>query len=255
MADKGLVEFTAETVRKTGLDPSRLELEITESAVMSNQDYAEKVLNQFKELGFHLTMDDFGTGYSSLAYLKRFPFDSVKIDQSFVRGIPANSDDVAIVEAIIAMAHSLQLKVVAEGVETEEQLNLLRKLGCDTIQGYYFSKPIPSNEVVMLLFKIMKGGGKTGPGGSPDVEGTPNVNASGPLRPSASPPAEAETSRKVALAAVEAPVPPVDAVPAAPVAPPTAPPLPELSLEPLELKIELPADLPAQAPAPKAKEA
>ncbi|HEX7811619.1 MAG TPA: EAL domain-containing protein [Burkholderiales bacterium] len=172
MADKGLVEFIAETVRKSGLTPASLELEITESAVMSNQDYAANVLNQFKAMGFHLTMDDFGTGYSSLAYLKRFPFDTVKVDQSFVRGIPGNSDDCAIVEAIIAMAHSLQLKVVAEGVETREQLDFLRKLGCDQIQGYYFSKPIPSNEVVMLLFKIMKGGGKDKPAARPtdDVE-------------------------------------------------------------------------------------
>jgi diguanylate cyclase (GGDEF)-like protein/PAS domain S-box-containing protein len=170
MADKGLVEFIAETVRKTGLTPASLELEITESAVMSNHDYAEKVLNQLKEMGFHLTMDDFGTGYSSLAYLKRFPFDTVKVDQSFVRGIPGNSDDCAIVEAIIAMAHSLQLKVVAEGVETQEQFDFLGKLGCDQIQGYYFSKPIPSNEVVMLLFKIMKGGGKDKMGAAAAIE-------------------------------------------------------------------------------------
>jgi diguanylate cyclase (GGDEF)-like protein/PAS domain S-box-containing protein len=155
MADKGLVEFIAETVRKTGLTADSLELEITESAVMSNQEHAEKVLNELKGLGFHLTMDDFGTGYSSLAYLKRFPFDSVKIDQSFVRGIPESKDDEAIVEAIIAMAHSLQLKVVAEGVETKEQFDFLRTLGCDQIQGYYFSKPIPSNEIVMLLYKTM----------------------------------------------------------------------------------------------------
>ena len=155
MADKGLVEFIADTVRKTGLTVDSLELEITESAVMSNQEHAEKVLNELKALGFHLTMDDFGTGYSSLAYLKRFPFDSVKIDQSFVRGIPQSKDDCAIVEAIIAMAHSLQLKVVAEGVETKEQFEFLRTLSCDQIQGYYFSKPIPSNEVVMLLYKTM----------------------------------------------------------------------------------------------------
>jgi EAL domain-containing protein (putative c-di-GMP-specific phosphodiesterase class I) len=108
-----------------------------------------------KALGFHLTMDDFGTGYSSLAYLKRFPFDSVKIDQSFVRGIPASRDDCAIVEAIIAMAHSLELKVVAEGVETQEQSEFLRELGCDQIQGYFFSKPIPSAEIVGLLYKTM----------------------------------------------------------------------------------------------------
>ncbi|MBI3527264.1 MAG: EAL domain-containing protein [Betaproteobacteria bacterium] len=155
MGDKGLVEFISDTLKKTGLTAESLELEITESAVMSNQEHAEKVLNELKGLGFHLTMDDFGTGYSSLAYLKRFPFDSVKIDQSFVRGIPESKDDSAIVEAIIAMAHSLQLKVVAEGVETKEQFDFLRTLGCDQIQGYYFSKPIPANEVVMLLYKTM----------------------------------------------------------------------------------------------------
>jgi diguanylate cyclase (GGDEF)-like protein/PAS domain S-box-containing protein len=155
MSDKGLVEFLSDTIKKTGLTVESLELEITESAVMSNQEHAEKVLNELKGLGFHLTMDDFGTGYSSLAYLKRFPFDSVKIDQSFVRGIPESKDDSAIVEAIIAMAHSLQLKVVAEGVETKEQFDFLRTLGCDQIQGYYFSKPIPANEIVMLLYKTM----------------------------------------------------------------------------------------------------
>lgn len=155
MADKGLVNFIVDSMTRTDLTAESLELEITESAVMSNQDHAEKVLNQLKALGFHLTMDDFGTGYSSLAYLKRFPFDSVKIDQSFVRGIPANRDDCAIVEAIVAMAHSLELKVVAEGVETQEQSEFLRKLGCDQIQGYVFSKPIPSAEIVGLLYKTM----------------------------------------------------------------------------------------------------
>jgi diguanylate cyclase (GGDEF)-like protein/PAS domain S-box-containing protein len=155
MADKGLVEFIVDTMTHTGLTAESLELEITESAVMSNQDHAEKVLNQLKAFGFHLTMDDFGTGYSSLAYLKRFPFDSVKIDQSFVRGIPSSRDDCAIVEAIIAMAHSLELKVVAEGVETQEQSDFLRELGCDQIQGYFFSKPIPSAEIVGLLYKTM----------------------------------------------------------------------------------------------------
>ena len=155
MSDKGLVEFISDTVRKTGLTVDSLELEITESAVMSNQGHAEKVLAEFKALGFHLTMDDFGTGYSSLAYLKRFPFDSVKIDQSFVRGIPESKDDGAIVEAIIAMAHSLQLKVVAEGVETKAQADFLRRLGCDQAQGYHYSKPIPSSDIVKLLYKSM----------------------------------------------------------------------------------------------------
>jgi EAL domain-containing protein (putative c-di-GMP-specific phosphodiesterase class I) len=135
---------------------------------MSNQEHAEKVLNELKALGFHLTMDDFGTGYSSLAYLKRFPFDSVKIDQSFVRGIPQSRDDCAIVEAIIAMAHSLQLEVVAEGVETKEQFDFLRSLRCDQIQGYYFSKPIPANEIVKLLYQTMtREAGMATPAGSP----------------------------------------------------------------------------------------
>src|SRR3954467_9149608 len=122
---------------------------------MTNQEHAEKVLNELKALGLHLTMEDFGTGSSSLAYLKRFPFDSVKIDQSFVRGIPQNKDDEAIVEAIIAMAHSLQLEAVAGGVKTREKYEFLQAGGCDQIQGFFFSKPIPANEVVMLLYKTM----------------------------------------------------------------------------------------------------
>ncbi|HEX4984547.1 MAG TPA: EAL domain-containing protein [Burkholderiales bacterium] len=170
MGDKGLVAFINDTVRKTGLTPESLELEITESAVMSNQEHAEKVLNELKGLGFQLTMDDFGTGYSSLAYLKRFPFDCVKIDQSFVRGIPESKDDEAIVEAIIAMAHSLQLKVVAEGVETREQYDFLSRLGCDQIQGYYFSKPIPSSEIIKLLFKTMTREAAVAAGGGPAAE-------------------------------------------------------------------------------------
>ena len=163
MADKGLVEFIVGAVRNTGLTADCLELEITESAVMSNQEHAEKVLNELKANGFQLTMDDFGTGYSSLAYLKRFPFDSVKIDQSFVRGIPQSKDDEAIVEAIIAMAHSLQLKVVAEGVETREQYEFLRSHGCDQLQGFFFSKPIPSSDIVMMLYKTMT---RDAPGGA-----------------------------------------------------------------------------------------
>ena len=293
MADKGLVDFIAETVRKTGLDPSCLELEITESAVMSNQDYAEKVLNRFKELGFHLTMDDFGTGYSSLAYLKRFPFDSVKIDQSFVRGIPDNSDDVAIVEAIIAMAHSLQLEVVAEGVETQEQLDMLRKLGCDVIQGYFFSKPIPANEVVMLLFKMLKGP-RVGTAGSQDIESTQRLAVPEDLRQPKAPEPDIERTQKIALAPVEAAKPAAsasapapapepkpattvesqsvaDAKPAepfefkidlstdfgAPAAPTESQPVADAKpAEPFEFKLDLPADFGTPAPdEPKAKEA
>jgi EAL domain-containing protein (putative c-di-GMP-specific phosphodiesterase class I) len=138
-------------------------VEITESTVMNNQEFAGKQLNQIKALGIHLTMDDFGTGYSSLAYLKRFPFDTVKIDRSFVMEIPDNKDDSAIVAAIIAMAHTLQLKVVAEGVETKEQFEYLRDLKCDQIQGYYFGKPLTSSEVVHLLYKTTPQGAAVQP--------------------------------------------------------------------------------------------
>jgi EAL domain-containing protein (putative c-di-GMP-specific phosphodiesterase class I) len=109
------------------------------------------LLNELKAIGIHLAIDDFGTGYSSLGYLKRFPLDSLKIDRAFIRDLPGDSDDVAITRAIIAMAHSLRLSVVAEGVETAEQQDFLLEHDCDEIQGYYFSKPQPAAEIASLL--------------------------------------------------------------------------------------------------------
>ncbi|NML61653.1 EAL domain-containing protein [Massilia sp. RP-1-19] len=119
-----------------------LEFELTETAVMNNPDEAARNLAELKQLGVHLSLDDFGTGYSSLAQLKRFPFDFVKIDRSFIAGVDTNPEDAVIAAAIIAMAHSLHLRVVAEGVETRGQLDVLRSLHCDEIQGYYFSRPV-----------------------------------------------------------------------------------------------------------------
>ncbi len=128
------------------LDPGRLELEITEGMVIGDTESVAKKLEILAELGISLAIDDFGTGYSSLAYLKRFPVNQLKIDQSFIQDIIEDHDDAAITDAVIRLGHSLGLTVVAEGVETEEQIQILRQKGCDVLQGYYFSKPIPSDK-------------------------------------------------------------------------------------------------------------
>ena len=141
-----LVNEIDAALSETALAASSLELEITESMVMENPERVIKLLDRIRSRGIHLSLDDFGTGHSSLAYLKRFPIDCVKIDRTFIKDMPANTDDVAISRTIVAMARSLGLATVAEGVETEAQLELLRTLGCDQIQGYFFSRPIPADE-------------------------------------------------------------------------------------------------------------
>lgn len=148
---KNLVRVVERILRESGLGPNHLELEITESLVMQNLDRVTTILNEMKALGTTLSLDDFGTGYSSLSYLKRFPFDKLKIDQSFVRDITSEPDSAAIAKTIVAMAHSLRLKVIAEGVETAGQLNYLRLHGCDEIQGYLFSKPVIAEDFSDLL--------------------------------------------------------------------------------------------------------
>ena len=136
---------------EAGVAPHCIELELTESTIMENVDETIETLKALRELGVHLSIDDFGTGYSSMAYLKRFTIDKLKIDQSFVRDIATDSDDAAIVIATIAMAHALNLTVIAEGVETEQQLAFLKDNGCEQMQGYYFSRPLPAEEVTRLL--------------------------------------------------------------------------------------------------------
>ncbi len=140
-------------LKENGLDPGLglLELELTESLLMNNADKTLATLNALHEKGIGFSIDDFGTGYSSLSYLKRFPIDSLKIDQSFVRDLAHDLDDAAIVGAIIALGHALGLKVVAEGVETMKQLARLREMGCDEAQGYLFSRPIPAGKMTQLL--------------------------------------------------------------------------------------------------------
>lgn len=146
-----LLDDVATSLARTGLPPACLDLEITESMLMQNAEQAIQMLGGLKAMGVTLSLDDFGTGYSSLAYLKRFPLDAVKVDRSFVRDIVADSDDASITRAVITMAHHLKLKVVAEGVETAEQLAMLISHQCDIIQGYFFSRPLPLEEMENLL--------------------------------------------------------------------------------------------------------
>ncbi len=146
-----LVNVIARVLRETGLNPGRLQLELTEGMLMENPVASNKILERLKEMGALVSVDDFGTGYSSLSYLKHFPLDILKIDQSFVRDITTDADDAAIVEAIIALARSLNLKITAEGVETMAQLEFLRGRGCDSLQGYLFSPPVTADAIAKLL--------------------------------------------------------------------------------------------------------
>ena len=148
---KDLPEFVASVLRDTGMAGTWLELEVTESVVMHNPQEAIRILEQLSAQGIHISVDDFGTGYSSLSYLKQFRLDTLKIDRSFVRDINSDADDAAIVRSVIALAHSLRLQVIAEGVETAEQLEYLRALGCDQYQGYLRSKPVPAAEFEAML--------------------------------------------------------------------------------------------------------
>jgi EAL domain-containing protein (putative c-di-GMP-specific phosphodiesterase class I) len=146
-----LVETVARVLERHSMSPRRFNLELTESAMMDNPDGAQRIMLQLKALGVGLSVDDFGTGYSSLAYLKRFPVDTVKIDRSFVADVPGDRDDSAIATAIIAMGHSLELGVVAEGVETGDQLAFLATQGCNHFQGHLDSMPMTLSELITNL--------------------------------------------------------------------------------------------------------
>jgi diguanylate cyclase (GGDEF)-like protein/PAS domain S-box-containing protein len=149
--DESLTRSVASILEETGMDPAWLELEITESLIMHNVGRTMQVLTTLGNLGIRIAIDDFGTGHSSLAYLKRFPIDALKIDRSFISDLPGDAEDKAITTAIIAMGKSLDLTVVAEGVETQDQLDCLRALGCDEFQGYYSNRPLPAAQFVPLL--------------------------------------------------------------------------------------------------------
>jgi EAL domain-containing protein (putative c-di-GMP-specific phosphodiesterase class I) len=148
-----LLRMIANHLKETGLDGGSLELEVTEGSVMKNTESAINTLRELKAMGIKISIDDFGAGYSSLTYLKNLPIDALKIDQSFVREMSTDPNDAAIVMAIIQLAHSLKLRVTAEGVENEDQLRFLRLLRCDDMQGYLFCRPLPVEGFEQLLLE------------------------------------------------------------------------------------------------------
>jgi len=151
LRDETFLENLFTTLRETGLEPTSLVLEVTESVLMKHAEAAASILKTLRDGGVKVAIDDFGTGYSSLGYLRKFPLDALKIDQSFVRQIDTAGEDTAIVSAVIGMAQSLKLRIIAEGVETLEQLEFLRAQHCEEAQGYYFSRPLTPQKFVELL--------------------------------------------------------------------------------------------------------
>ncbi|MCA8970377.1 MAG: bifunctional diguanylate cyclase/phosphodiesterase, partial [Planctomycetes bacterium] len=153
--DPDLLVVIRQTLEDCAIDPKRIELELTESAVMEDLEETLRILAELKTLGITISIDDFGTGYSSLAQLKRLPVDTVKVDRTFVRDIPDDHEDLAITSAIIAMAHKMNLRVVAEGIETEAQLRFLEENGCDVGQGFFFSRGVPSDELRETIERVL----------------------------------------------------------------------------------------------------
>lgn len=161
---RNLAQRVAQVLKETGLDPHRLQLEITEGLAIQDVDFTIKMLRDLKEMGVQIAIDDFGTGHSALSYLKRFPLNVVKIDRSFVRDLTIDPNDAEIATTIIAMAHNLQLEVIAEGVETEAQLAFLKERQCDEFQGYLFAKPAPAETLERILTRNKAFGvSRTGP--------------------------------------------------------------------------------------------
>jgi diguanylate cyclase (GGDEF)-like protein/PAS domain S-box-containing protein len=163
---EGFLELIRRVLGDTGLSPQYLELELTESLIMSNSETILSMLRQLKATGVKLSIDDFGIGYSSLSYLKHFPVYKLKVDRSFVRDITLDPDDAAIISTIISMAKSLNLKAIAEGVETQEQMTFLRQHQCDEVQGYYFSQPLPADDFASFARRAARPGSKAAVAGS-----------------------------------------------------------------------------------------
>jgi len=157
--EKTLVSRVVDALRESGLEAKRLELELTESLIMQDVDAAVATMRQLQALGVQLSIDDFGTGYSSLSALKTFPVARLKIDKSFIDGLPANESDKAVAAAVISLGQKLNLKVIAEGVETDAQVAFLRANRCDEMQGYHFSRPVAPQEIEGMLRAARDAGG------------------------------------------------------------------------------------------------
>jgi EAL domain-containing protein (putative c-di-GMP-specific phosphodiesterase class I) len=182
-----LARFIADALSDAGIAPHRLELELTESLLLEDSEGNRSVLAALAEMGVRVAIDDFGTGHSSLSYLKRFDIDTLKIDRSFVADVPHDSEDAAIATAIVAMGHSLHMKVVAEGVETMEQAEFLLGLGCDEIQGFLISRPLPGAQMQAWLAErvagtVAPGGGSGSPSGDSGVITLISLDAMDTLR-------------------------------------------------------------------------
>src|SRR5690606_19177636 len=148
---RDLVAQVRAALTEAQLDPARLELEITESLLLNDSDSTLRALHELRAMGVRISMDDFGTGYSSLSYLRAFPFDKIKIDRSFMRDLASRTDSQGIIQAVIGLGRSLGMSTTAEGIETEEQLAMVREHGCSEVQGYLFSPPLPSAALTSLL--------------------------------------------------------------------------------------------------------
>lgn len=158
--EESFIDQISNALNNSGLEPSQLEIELTESTLMEDSEFIINKMKQLQQLGTHISIDDFGTGYSSMSYLKSFPISKLKIDKSFISGLPKSSEDAAITRAIIAMAHGMRIKVVAEGVEHSDQVDFLRSCECDVIQGYYYAKPMTLHELLDTMDQIETSGKK-----------------------------------------------------------------------------------------------
>jgi EAL domain-containing protein (putative c-di-GMP-specific phosphodiesterase class I) len=149
--NKDIVQFILGTLEEHSISPEQLHIEITESFFLEDQERILSKLYRLSEEGIHFSIDDFGTGYSSLSYLKRLPIRTIKIDRAFITGIPHDPSDVSLVRTIVSLCKGLNLRIIAEGAETEEQVNFLHEIGCTIIQGYYYCKPMTESELITFV--------------------------------------------------------------------------------------------------------